>query len=175
MLLRKVKKALSCKYYWDFVIVSIVSGIWRSNAVHNTTVNLSWTELDRFSATELNPVSSLLLCRSDSAADKIRWVCFPLTLYLDRCDCTYHASGLVGPAMLSPHLARPARPTCDTDSRLCPPTKVSECALHRERPAVNTVASHGMPLFAFIGQTTSDTNRALWAEHYCLLGLLWSF
>lgn len=70
-------------------------------------------------------------------------------------------SSTVGPALLSPHLPRPTHPACDTDSWLCPPTKVSECALHSERPAVNTVASHGMPLFAFIGQTTSDTNRAL--------------
>ncbi len=45
--------------------------------------------------------------------------------------------------------------------QLCPPTKVSECALHLERPAVNTVASHGMPLFAFIGQTTSDRKTGL--------------
>lgn len=105
ILLWKVNEVLSCKYLGDFVIVSTVSGIWRSNAVNNTTVNLSWTELNQFSTTELNPVSSLLLCRSDSAADKIRWVCFPPTIYLDRCDCTYHAAGIVGPALLSPHLA----------------------------------------------------------------------
>lgn len=45
--------------------------------------------------------------------------------------------------------------------------KVSECTLRWQGPSVNTVASHGMLLFNFIRQTTSDTNRALWLVQNC--------
>lgn len=63
---------------------------------------------------------------------------------------------------------RPAHPHVTQIRGFVRQTKVSECALHLERPAVNTVASHGMPLFAFIGQHQHQTQTgALWVGHDC--------
>lgn len=92
------------------------------------------------------------------------WLLCTLVLYLLRCE---HASCAGGEMQQQdwpcchPTWPGPAHSACDTDLRLCPPTKVSEYALHLERPAVNTVASHGMPLFAFIGQHQHQTQTGL--------------
>lgn len=85
-------------------------------------------------------------------------------------ECLHTVKGNSGMALLSPHLPRPAHPACDTDSWLCPPAKVSEYALHLERPAVNTVASHGMPLFAFFW-----TNNIRHKQGFVSWTPLWSF
>lgn len=70
--------------------------------------------------------------------------------------------------LLSPLLPWLAQLACDTDLWLCLPNQGIWIRFYTRRSqSVNTVASHGMLLFAFTGQTTSDTNRALWVGHHC--------
>lgn len=113
-------KVSPCKYaflfnYHEYCLWCLKCSVWEL-----TDFSLLFSPVQVWQCSGQNQVSAL----SDCSSFTCRRASTHRTL-VDLLSCD-----TVGLALLSPHLPRPTHPACDTDSRLCPPTKVSECALH---------------------------------------------